>query len=95
MLFYKDRFPSIESLKDTGAKQVIHEAIVADGKLNAPDNIDIVAIDEERGTIVAKLIYEHEYPDRVVIYHDYRNWRDAVGNYGTIPSYLEFCDLND
>lgn len=95
MSFYKDRYPSIESLKEIGAKQVVDAALVVDGRLNVHDDMEIVAIDEERGTIVAKLINDRGCPYRIVIYHDYRNWEDKVGNFGTIRSYLEFYDLND
>lgn len=93
---YEDHYPHIESLKEIGAKQLVDTALTQDGRLNVRDDMEIVAIDEENGTIVAKLINDRGIPYRLVIYNDSHIWKDTIdGSRGSKRWSLEFYDLHE
>lgn len=81
---FENRYPTMEGLKAIGAKHLLEESL-ADAGCEPYNDIEITAIDETNGTIVAELINGRRKTDRIVIFKDQRISIDKID--GALRSY--------
>lgn len=91
------QYPVMESLKGIGAAKFIESLLTRKQLCDAHyEDIQIDAIDEENGTIVATLINERGNPYRVVIYEDSYRIKDSIdGNLHTVAWKLTIHDIGE
>lgn len=91
------QYPVMESLKGIGAAKFIESLLTREQLCDAHyEDIQIDAIDEENGTIVATLINERGNPYRVVIYEDSYRIKDSIdGNLRTVAWKLTIHDIGE